>query len=141
MLKKASMAKELCLTVDNRVGVLNMISALLADRGINVEALIGHETADEKRSTIRLVADDSRRAADVFREKKIGTVEELDIVTVDMENKPGALASMTKLLTQKDINIRHLYATSHTDHTLVRVVLSTNNNEGAYVALKKSVVT
>ena len=141
MLKKASMTKELRLTVDNKVGVLNMISSLLADRGINIEALIGYERTDEKMSTIRLVADDIRRAADVLREKKIGSVEELDIVTVDMENTPGALSSMTKLLAQKEINIRYIYATSHIDHALVRVVLSTNNNEGAYVALKKSVAT
>jgi len=138
MLQKASMTKEIRLTVDNSVGILSTITAFLADSGINIEAVVGYGTADPGTAEIMLVVDDTRRATDALKEKRIGSMTENDVIMVEMENKPGALSSMTRLLAQKEINIGYLYATTSPNRAPVKVVLSTDDNEKAYVTLKKS---
>jgi hypothetical protein len=139
MLKKVSMVKELFLTVDNKIGMLNKISGVLSDRGINIEGVIAFGMSDINFSTIMMVVDDSRRASDALKEKKINSVEENDAIMVEMANTPGALSATTKILTQLGINISYVYATTSPETAPVRVVLSTDNNEKAFVALRKSV--
>jgi hypothetical protein len=57
---------------------------------------------------------------------------------VDLDNKPGALKTVTNLLAFKSINIRFIYATTSLDVCPVRVIISTSDNEAAFITLKKS---
>ena len=43
MLRKALLTKQIYLTVDDEVGVLNRIADYLSDRGLNIEAVAAYE--------------------------------------------------------------------------------------------------
>jgi hypothetical protein len=139
MLKKAVLAKQISIIVENKIGVLDVMAAYLADRGINIEAIAGYEMPGSKQSAIMLVVNDTVRASEAIKERGFGPVEIRDVIIVELDNKPGALKTVTGLLVHKDINIGYLYATTSLDKCPVKVIMSTSDNEAAIITLKKSV--
>jgi hypothetical protein len=139
MLKSASMTKEIMLTMVNKPGMLNTIVAYLANRGINIEGVVGLGMKDKDSAVVLMVVDDTRRALDALKEGKLGYAAERDAIMLEIRNRPGALLSITKILAQMGINIDHIYATKSSVDAPARVILSTNDNERTYVALKKAV--
>jgi hypothetical protein len=138
MLKKAQLTKQISVTVVNKIGVLDVMAGYLADRGINIEAIVGYEIPGSNQSTIMMVVDNARRASEAIKERGFGTVEENDVILVELDNKSGALKTVTGLLVHKGINIRYIYATTSTEACPVRVIMSTSDNEAAFITLKKS---
>ena len=138
MLKKAMMTKELSVTVVNKIGILDVMAGYLADRGINIEAITGYEIPGSNQAVIKLVVNDTRRARDAIKERGFGAIEENDVILAELDNKPGALKAITNVLVQKSINIKYVYATTSLETCPVRVIMSTSDNEAAFITLKKS---
>lgn len=138
MLKKALLTKEISVTVINKIGILDIMAGYLADRGINIEAIAGYEIPGSNRVTIMLVVDNTLRASKAIKERDFGSIEEHDVILVELDNKPGALKTVTGLLALKSINIRHIYATTSLDKCPVKVIISTSDNQAALITLKKS---
>jgi hypothetical protein len=140
MLKKATLVKQIYVTVNNEVGVLNRMADYLADRGINIEAVAGYEMTGTDKARVMLVVDDTRRATDLLKQKGFTTLEEREEILVELENKPGSLKSVTSILAAKGINIKQIYGTMSTEKSPVRVVMATSDNQTAIVTLKKAAV-
>ncbi len=138
MLKKAMMTKQISVTVINKIGVLDIMAGYLADRGINIEAVAGYEIPGSDQAVISLVVDNTLKAIEAINKRGFGAIEEDDVILVELDNKPGALKTVTSLLAHKDINISYLYATASLEPSPVRVILSTSDNKAAFVTLKKS---
>ncbi len=138
MLKKAVLAKQMSITVENKIGVLDVMAGYLADRGINIEAIAGYEVPGSKHSVIMLIVDDILRAGEAIKERGFGPIETHDVIVVELDNKAGALKTVTGLLVHKGINIRYLYATTSIEKCPVKLILSTSDNEAALITLKKS---
>jgi hypothetical protein len=139
MLRKAMMAKQISVTVVNKIGVLDVMAGYLADRGINIEAIAGYEIQGSDKSSIMLVVDNTLRASEAIKERGFGSVDEQDVVLVELDNKPGALKTVTHILALKGINIKFIYATTSLETSPVKVIISTSDNEAAFISLKKSV--
>lgn len=138
MLKKAIMTKQISVTVINKIGVLDILAEYLADRGINIEAVLGYEIPGSDQAVISLVVNNPLRAIEAINKRGFGAVEEDDVLLVELDNKPGALKTVTGLLAQKNINIQYIYATASSEASPVRVILSTSDNKAAFSTLKKS---
>ncbi|MDD5596198.1 MAG: ACT domain-containing protein, partial [Candidatus Omnitrophica bacterium] len=65
MIKSANLAKEIVVTVVNKIGILADISKLVADHGINIEAVAGYADKDNN-AKIMLVTDDNLRVTDAL---------------------------------------------------------------------------
>jgi hypothetical protein len=138
MLRKAVLTKQIYVTVDNEIGVLNKLADYLADRGINIEAVAGYEVQGTDKARVMMVVEDVRRASDALKEKGFTSVEVREELLVELDNRPGALKVVTGLLASKEINIRQIYGTASPGDSPVRVILATSDNQKALVALKKS---
>jgi len=114
------------------------MAGYLADRGINIEAVAGYEIPGSDQAVISLVVDNTLKAIEAINKRGFGAIEEDDVILVELDNKPGALKTVTSLLAHKDINISYLYATASLEPSPVRVILSTSDNKAAFVTLKKS---
>jgi len=139
MLKKAAMAKQISITVTNKIGVLDIMARYLAERGINIEAISGFEIPGSDNALIMLVVDDTRHATEALKERDFGSIEINDVIVLELDNKPGALQTITGFLAHKAINIRHIYATTSHDTWYVKVILSTSDNTKAFIILRESV--
>jgi hypothetical protein len=135
MIKEAKLGKEIVVTVVNKIGVLADMSRLLADHGINIEAVAGYGV--DKEARIMLVAEDNVRAVEALQNGGYKSITEEEVVIVDLENKPGVLKDITAKLSAASVDIKHVYGTTCSAGCPAKIVFSTNNNEKALVAFKR----
>lgn len=128
---KARMAKEAIVRIRNRIGVLAQVTKTIADKGINIEAVIG--TVEGGDAVIRLVTGDHQRTLDVLRELR-PDVQESKVVLVELEHKPGLLRHITEKLAQENIDVYYLYGTA-ADVDQCLVVFTSTNNDRAVMLL------
>lgn len=135
MLKNAQLGKEIVVTVVNKIGVLADMSKILADHGINIEAVAGYATASNE-AKIMLVTTDNIRAVDALKKKNYTNAKENEVVIIELENKSGALKNATARLASENIDIKYIYGTTCTCGGPARIVFATTDNEKALVAFK-----
>lgn len=134
MIKKADLGKELIITVANKIGILANISKILADHDLNLEAVAGYAVNNEAK--IMLVPDDVLRAKEALDKAGYKNIKENEVILVSLENKPGALKSLTAKLVDQKIDIRYTYGTTCAEGCPAIIVLATNDNEKALVSFK-----
>lgn len=135
MIISAELGKEIAVTVVNKIGILADMSKILADHGINIEAVAGY--AQEGEAKIALVTDDNLRATDALKKAGYkGTIEN-PVVIVELENKAGALRNITTKLASEGIDIKSIYGTTCSGGCPAKIILSTNNDEKTLLIFKK----
>jgi len=105
--------KQISVFVENSSGRLAEITAVLAAAGINLRALTIADTADF--GILRIIADDPDKALSVLQEKKY-TARATEVIGVELEDKPGALARVLDLFSKTGVNIEYLYASLGQSH-------------------------
>ena len=134
MIKNAKMGKELVVTVPNKMGTLANISKVLADHGINIEGVAGYAMASEAK--IMIVADDILRAGEALKKAGFKAIETKEVVVLELENKPGALKSLSAKISDAKIDIRYIYGTTCSGGCAATLIVATNDNEKALVVFK-----
>ncbi|MCM8760870.1 MAG: ACT domain-containing protein [Candidatus Omnitrophica bacterium] len=134
MIKGASLGKEIVVTTENKIGVLANISKILADHGINIEGVAGYAANNEAK--IMIVAADTLRAKEAIQKAGYKNTKENEVVIVDLENKAGALKSITAMMAAEKIDIRYIYGTTCPAGCPARIIISTTANEKAVVLFK-----
>ncbi|MDD5595717.1 MAG: ACT domain-containing protein [Candidatus Omnitrophica bacterium] len=136
MIKSANLAKEITVTVVNKIGILADIAKLVAEHGINIEAVAGYADK-ENNARIMLVTADNLRVADALKKSGYKALNESEVIVVELENKTGALKYITAKLGAAEIDIKSIYGTTCLAGCPARMVLTTSDNAKALVALKK----
>jgi hypothetical protein len=122
---KARMAKEAIVRTENRIGALALIARNIADKGLNIEAVIA--TSDGADVVVRMVSDDHQRIIDALREQGL-QVQEAKVVTAEIEHRPGLLRQITEKLARQNIDLLYLYRTAAPGDKCLVVFSSTNND-------------
>ena len=135
MVKSAQLAKQIVVTIANKVGILAEISKLVADHGINVEAVAGYAINNEAK--IMFLTSDNQRVTDALKKAGYSSIKEEEVVVVELENKAGALKNITGVLVDQGIDIKQVYGTACIAGCPAKIILSTSNNDKVLVALKK----
>jgi len=118
--------KQLSVFVQNKVGSLGELSVALAKANINIKALSIVDDLDW--GIVRLIVDEPEKAKEILH--KLGLMYgEGQVVTVMLENHPGALAELADKLGKKKINIEQAFVTTAGDVSLI--VLSTTDDKKA----------
>ena len=134
MIRKADLAKQISVTAVNKIGVLADMSKLIAEHGLNIDAVAGYAT--DKEAKIMLLADDTERVSDALRKAGYTPLKEDEVIVIELENKPGALKYVTELLAAKGIDIKFTYGTVCSANCPAKLIISTSDNDKALVALK-----
>lgn len=98
---------QISIFVENRKGRLYEVCKLLGDNKINIRALNVAETQDF--GVLRMVVDKPQEALNLLKENGF-TASFSEIVAVEVDDKPGGLAKILKVLNDKSINIEYMYA-------------------------------
>lgn len=122
---KARMAKEAIVRMENRIGVLAMVTRNIAEKGLNINAVIA--TLEGSDAVIRMVSDDHQRVMDALREQGL-QVQETKVVTAEIEHRPGLLRQITEKLAQQNIDLLYLYGTAGPGDRCLVIFSSTNND-------------
>ena len=134
MLKGVNLSKGIIVTVENKIGALADMSKILADHGINIEAVKGY--AEDGKAKIMLITDDNLRSIDALKKSGYKSAVESEMIMLELENNPGALNNITAKLASEEIDIKFIYGTTCPSGCPARIILSTSDDEKALVALK-----
>lgn len=126
-----SATERILITVENRVGMLAGITAVLAGAGINVES-VNAQTAGERGAIIMTVSD-TDRALSVLSQAGYKAVSD-DAVVVRLRDEPGALAGVADRLKQAGVNIQNLHILSRLDGFAL-IALTTSDRAATEAAL------
>jgi hypothetical protein len=121
---------ELFVVLENRPSTLGEMCSHLAENGINIEAVgVFQDTA-------KLYVKNANKAMKILS-KLDYTTEMRDVLRVELENRPGALADVTSKLGNKGINIEYCYATISKKRDTAAVILDVSDIDKALKILKE----
>jgi hypothetical protein len=120
---------EIFVILENRPSTLGELCSHLAENEINIEAIgVFHDTA-------KLYVKNLNKAVKLLQKLNY-TIELRDVLLVDLENRPGALAEITTKLGDEGINIEYCYGTLSKKSNLTSVILDVSNIDRAIKILE-----
>jgi hypothetical protein len=119
---------EIYVVLEDRPSTLGEMCRHLAENDINIESIgVFHDTA-------KLHVKNVSKTVKILN--KLNYVTELrDVLKVDLENRPGALAEITTLLGNKGINIEYCYGTLSRKGSVASIILDVSDIEKATALL------
>ena len=118
--------KQLSVFMENKPGHLSRICSTLADADINIRAMSVHDTVDH--AIVRLMVDNPNKALILLEEEGVYIVTQ-EVVVLEIENKPGIIATIAKHLFRADINIEYAYCTASKNQDFGCLVVKTKDAE------------
>ena len=101
---------QLSIFLENQVGNLYNILNLLALNEINIRALFLADTTEF--GILRLVVQDPLKAKEVL-EKNDYIVKNTPIIGAELDDTPGGLSTVLKIIKDEGIDLEYLYAFTH----------------------------
>ncbi len=120
--------------LENKKGRLLEALETLAKSGINIRALSIADTSEF--GVLRLIAPEPEQARKSLEEGGF-TVGENEVIVVGVDDKPGGLVSVLRVLKSASINVEYLYAFVARSGNKAVVVLRTENINSGINALQK----
>lgn len=117
--------KQLSIFVENREGTLVTVTDAIAKAGVDIRAMSVADTNDF--GIFRLIVTDIDKAKQALDEAG-AFVSITEVVAVALEDKPGALAKVVKILADSSINIEYMYAFITVSKQFAYVVLRVADN-------------
>ena len=99
--------KQISVFLENVSGRLAEVTKILAESGINLRAITIADTADF--GILRIVSDAPDKALTVLEGAGF-TARATDVLAVEVEDRPGGLASVMEIFNLNKVNIEYLYA-------------------------------
>jgi hypothetical protein len=119
---------ELTLRLQNSPGALGRVCQLLGDAKVGIHAL-----SLETGGTVRLVADNPLSAVGVL-EGEHYTVQQRDVLFIQLSNGPGALHQITRMLATAGVNIDYTYGASLESQEMAGIVVGVEDAQRASMA-------
>jgi len=122
----AAKAKQLSFEMSNKVGLMAEISAALGKSKINIISLFGIETGDI--AIFMLITSDNAAAKKLL--KKMGAdASVMDVITIEMPNKPGEFSKVSDIIAQAGIDIFTVIGTAGSARSSMIVIKTSDDKK------------
>jgi len=107
---------QISIFLENRKGRLYEVCSTLGENNINIMALTIAET--ENFGVLRIVVNKPEEALKLLKEKGFAA-NITDVVIVEVEDAPGGLAKVLKVINENNLNIEYMHALlgKHSEHS------------------------
>lgn len=124
--------KQISVFVENKFGRVAKIIELLGENNINISALSIADTTDF--GILRLIVDKSDEAVDILKSSGV-MAKCTDVIAVAIEDQPGGLSSVLKIVSDAGIGIEYMYAFLGRKAGKALMVLKADNMDAAIKVL------
>jgi hypothetical protein len=125
--------KQFSVMVENKRGALAQVCSKLAEKAVNILALMVPEQAGV--APIRLVVNTEETARKVLEAMGNSYTEE-EVLVVEVSDKPGALGKVTRKLADHGIDVKYAYGSIEKGVDKAMIVLGVSDLEAAVKVLK-----
>jgi hypothetical protein len=122
------MAYDLAIELDNTPGALAEVAAAISDAGVNIAAATC--LGDGERAELHILVPHAEAARHLLAISHIGVTRERQVVVVDVEDRPGVLADLTREIARAGVNLDLVYVATRN-----RVVFGAADIDGLRAAL------
>lgn len=120
---------EIFVVLENKPSTLGDLCGCLSENGINIDAIgLFQDSA-------KLCVKNINKAVKILTKYNYET-ELRDVLRVDLENRPGALAEVATMLGNKGINIEYCYGTLSRKANMISVIMDVSDIDKAVKLLK-----
>lgn len=99
--------EQISIFLENKAGRLAEVTGILGDADINIRALSLADTTDF--GILRLIVNDHEKAKLILKENGF-TVGRTEVVAVEVDDRPGGLNRILRILFEAGINVEYMYA-------------------------------
>ena len=98
--------KQITVIAENKVGILGDVCDALSSANINIDSILGEGLAEI--GIIRIMVEDVGSAIKVLKNKGFIALKS-DVITINVANRPGEVASIARKLARKKVNPQYIY--------------------------------
>ena len=124
---KVTIIKQYSVFMPNRPGALARMAKLFSDSGVNIIG-ISSEVRDDS-ALVRIAVDGEEDRSSILSKAGFASVEGR-LLSVEVEDKPGQLAKVAKILADGGINITNVYGTSF-GRQVSRILFAVDSTDAA----------
>jgi hypothetical protein len=122
------MAVDLAIDIENTPGALAQVAAAISDAGVNVAAATCVGPAE--RAELHILVPHAEAARHSLAISHVAVTREREVVVVDVEDRPGVLADLTRKIARAGVNLDLVYVATRN-----RVVFGSDDVDGLRAAL------
>ena len=122
------MAFDLVIDIENRPGELAKVAAAVSDAGVNIAAATCIGTGE--RAELHILVPHAEAAKHALGISHVVVSREREVVAIDVEDRPGVLADLTRKIAAAGVNIDLVYVATRN-----RVVFGSPDLDGLRAAL------
>jgi hypothetical protein len=129
--RSASIPFDLVIEIENEPGALARVAAAIGDAGVNLAAATCVGTADKVE--LHILVPHAEAAKHALAISQIGVSREREVVVVEVEDRPGVLADLTRKVARAGIDLDLVYVATRN-----RLVFGAADLAGLRAALQQS---
>jgi hypothetical protein len=122
------MAVDLVIDIDNKPGALAEVAAAISDAGVNIAAATC--VGPGKTAELHILVPHAGAVRHLLGISHIAVTREREVVVVDVEDRPGVLADLTRRIARAGVDLDLVYVATRN-----RVVFGSPDLEGLKAAL------
>jgi hypothetical protein len=122
------MAFDLVIDVENSPGALAQVAAAISDAGVNIAAATC--VGPGERAELHILVKHPEAAKHSLAISQLAVTREREVVVVDVEDRPGVLADLTRKIARAGVNLDLVYVATRN-----RVVFGAENLDALRAAL------
>jgi hypothetical protein len=123
------MAVDLAIDIDNTPGALARVAAAISDAGVNIAAATC--VGPGERAELHILVPHAEAAKHALAISHVAVTREREVVVVDVEDRPGVLADLTRRIARAGVNLDLVYVATQN-----RVVFGAPDLAGLRAALE-----
>lgn len=128
------MIRQLSVFVQNEIGSLAGVTAVLKKNNINLRAIASFDTPDF--TILRMVVDQPEKAKTVLSEHGFA-VKMTEAVAVELNDKPGELDGMLHVIADAGLGVNYIYSIVVRNGKIPLMIVNTDNLEKTAAVLKE----
>jgi hypothetical protein len=126
------MATDITVILRDRPGELARLGEATGDAGVNIEGMCA--MTGEGRGVIHILVPDEKAAAagEALERAGLGVADEREVLVIDVNDRPGTLGGLARVLGDANVNIELAYTTFGG----IKLVVATDDLDSARAALE-----
>jgi hypothetical protein len=101
------MAVDLVIEIENTPGALARVTAAISDAGVNIAAATC--VGPGERAELHILVPHAEAAKHALAISHVAVTREREVVVVDVEDRPGVLADLTRKIARAGVNLDLVY--------------------------------